>query len=789
MPHATLKLLPGLDQNETPVLNEAGISTSNLIRFVPDRNGIGLIQKLGGWGRYYAQPVASIVRALWAWEDTNANKWLGVGIQSATPSDPSSAAILGVLNASTNANGITTGNTFTNITPSVASDDIAVSFSTTSASATVKITDSTNQGINQYDSVYVATQVSVGGIVLFGLYPVIANASSTAYQIQSIDLLGNPLAATGTITNGGAVPTFATTSGSTAVSVTLANHGYSAGSTFSVLVSTSLSQTETITGASWSTSVVTFTFSGSDVIAVGSSFMVSGLSPSGYNGSYAATVSGAGTVSAVLTSNPGVYVSGTSLVANGPSLFGNYIVQSVTSSSVFIITAPSPAPVTLTSVAMNGGNVRLIYSFGSGPQITTTGYGIGGYGKGGYGTGTSVSSGSGSPIGSVDDWTLDNWGEILIASPHNSSVDSVQFQGVYSWQPTSNTPYAQIIPQAPPVNEGIFVAMPQRQIIAYGSTFTGIQDPLLVRWCDVSNYSAWIGTVVNQAGSYRIPKGSRIVGGLQAPQQCLLWTDISLWSMQYVGSPYIYSFNEIASGCGLIAKKAACVMDGTAFWMGQSQFYMLSGNGVEAIACPVWDTVFQELDFANLNKIRACANSRFKEITWYYPIVGGSGENTNYIKFNAYLNQWDFGTLGRSAWINESVLGPPIAADPSSLYIYQHEISPDADGSPILASFSTGYFSIADGDAKVFVDQVWPDMKWGYYGQSQNATITFSINYTDYPGQAAYNTGNYTLTQGTTFISPRIRARLLQLNFSSSDVGTWWRIGGVRYRFAPDGQF
>ena len=135
------------------------------------------------------------------------------------------------------------------------------------------------------------------------------------------------------------------------------------------------------------------------------------------------------------------------------------------------------------------------------------------------------------------------------------------------------------------------------------------------------------------------------------------------------------------------------------------------------------------------------------------------------------------------------MLGPPIGADPASLYIYQHETSPDADGQPLLASFTTGYFALSDADVKTFIDQWWPDMKFGYYGGTQNAALTFTFNATDYPGQAPTTYGPFNVTSGTTFFSPRIRGRLVSFSVSSSDVGSWWRIGGNRYRFSPDGKF
>ena len=360
---------------------------------------------------------------------------------------------------------------------------------------------------------------------------------------------------------------------------------------------------------------------------------------------------------------------------------------------------------------------------------------------------------------------------------------------IFQYDPTSGQPIATVIPQAPPVNDGMFVAMPQRQIIAWGSTFSGIADPLLIRWCDVQNYGAWIAQSTNQAGSFRIPKGSKIVGCIQGPQQGLVWTDLAVWSMQYIGQPYIYSFNEIAAGCGMIGRKAAGSFNGVVYWMGQSQFFSLSGSGVQPIPCPIWDVIFQQIDMSNVNKIRVAVNSRFNEVAWYYPTTTSNGEVAAYVKYNTVIGQWDYGSLGRSAWINESIFGPPIGADPVSKYIYQHETSTDADGNAMNSFFQTGYFVINEADNKAFIDQVWPDAKWGYYNGTQSAQLNMTFYTDDYAGQTPISYGPFTLTQSTTFISPRLRGRLVSINVGSNDVDSFWRIGNIRYRFQADGKY
>jgi len=690
MPHQSLKLIPGVDVNKTPALNEAAISQSQLVRFIPDKTIGGLVQKLGGWTRYYSNTITSIVRALWAWEDTNSNSYLGVGAESSLQV-------------------ISSGNS-NDLTPTKTVANVAVNVTTTAGSNVVTITD-TGRGITQYDSVDIQTEISVGGLVLFGQYQCYnPTLNVNSYLIYAIDALGNPALATSSVANGGAVAQYATTSGSANVSVTLNDHGYAAGDTFAALIATSL---------------------------------------------------------------------------GGVTIYGNYTVISVTSSNVFVIGASTSATAS-TSAYENAGQAHYVYNKGTSPDALGLGYGGGAYGAGGYGVGIVPTTTPGTPITAID-WTLDNWGQVLIACPLNGPI--------YQWSPTGGQPTADAIPQAPTVNSGAFVAMPQRQIVAWGSTYNGIQDPLLVRWSDVDNYNQWIALITNQAGSYRIPKGSRIVQAIQGPQQGLIWTDLGLWAMQYAGPPYVYQFNELGNGCGLIGRKAAGSINGTVYWMGASQFFKLSGNGIEPIRCPIWDVVFQDLDKSNLDRIRIAPNSRFGEISWYFPTIGNSGENDGYVKYNFILDQWDYGFnsatnpyVSRTAWINESVLGPPIGAALNK-YIYQHETSPDADGQAMDSYFQTGYFALSEADVKMFIDQVWPDMKWGYYGGAQGANILLTFYVTDYAGQTPIAYGPYTLTQATTYVTPRFRGRLVSIRIESNDIGSWWRLGNFRYRLQPDGRF
>ena len=701
MAHSTLRLIPGVDVIKTPTLNEAALSSTNLVRFMPDRNNLGLVQKLGGWVAYFNSAYSSTIRALKGWADLNAVNHLAVGC----------TASLNVL----------TGNNNQNITPQTYTTNTSPNFSTTSGSTTVTVIDS---GIvaSIYDYVDYVTPVSVGGIVLSGPY-LIQSAASTTYTITAAT------AATSTVANGGASYTFSTTSASPVVTAVLNNHGYSVGSQFYVGVATTV---------------------------------------------------------------------------GGLTLSGLYIVASVVDANTFTFSAQNTASSTAGPVSINSGNIRSQFYIAVGPQPTGAGFGVGGFGTGGFGVGTAPTATPGTAI-TASDWTLDNFGENLIACPAGGPI--------YFWSPSGSLQNAQILSgQVPLVNDGIFVAMPQRQVIAWGSSFTLQPDPLLIRWSDVADSTVWIGTATNQAGSYRIPTGSKIVTCIQGPQQGLIWTDLDLWSMQYIGAPLVYGFNKIGSNCGAISRKCVGQMGNTIYWMSQKQFFMNAGQGPQPLPCPVWDVIFQNLKSGNdangipyTQHIRCAPNSQFNEIMWFYPSANGNGENDSYVKFNTVLNQWDFGSLGRSAWIDQSVLGPPIGAGTDN-YLYQHEIGNDASSgtttTAMQSSMQTGFFSIAEGDNIMYVDQIWPDMKWGTYSGNQNATVNMTLYWTNYAGDPTVSTGSYAgapsnlvssatfpMTQSTEYISCRIRARLIAVSISSNDVGTFWRLGGIRYRASADGKY
>jgi hypothetical protein len=256
--------------------------------------------------------------------------------------------------------------------------------------------------------------------------------------------------------------------------------------------------------------------------------------------------------------------------------------------------------------------------------------------------------------------------------------------------------------------------------------------------------------------------------------------------MQYVGYPLVFGFNKIGASCGLIGKYAAGQLGGTVFWMGPSNFFALTGSGATPLPCPVWDAVFQDLDPTNKTKVVCAPNTVFNEIWWFYP-SNGATENDSYVKLNTVEGSWDYGPIGRSAWIDQSVLGTPIGTTSNGV-IFQHESGQDAAGQPITSSFTTGYFRVGDGEQICFVDQIIPDMRWGLYGQDQDANLTLTFYSQNSPSDTPRTYGPYSMTQGTNQIYTRIRGRQISLKVESSDLGSFWRLGRLTYRFSTDGR-
>ena len=476
----------------------------------------------------------------------------------------------------------------------------------------------------------------------------------------------------------------------------------------------------------------------------------------------------------------------------GLTISGRYTVSEVSDADNFIVIADGLANASATS-AMNGGDARIIYHIAKGPEPSGFGYGLGDYCEGAYGLGTSSGGISGNPI-TATDWTQDNWGEILIACPEGG--------GIYYWQPGTGFESLALIPEGPLFNDGAFISMAQQQVIAWGSTVDarlggGIgvyQDPLLIRWCDIGNFLQWDQLPENFAREFRIPTGSRCVAGAAGKNRNLVWTDIALHAGTFNGGDSVYSWNQVGANCGIVGKHAWAQHADTVYWMGVGNFFAYSGGGVEVIPCPVWDAVFDRIPSELRHRVVAGCNSDFTEIWWWFPTTTGGDDVAGVVKYNITEGTWDFDGPVRCAWLDRSVLGNPIGASLTGI-VYSHESGFDDDTQALMAGFETGDFYLSEGEEFTFVDQVWPDFKWGRFAGPETAQINFTLLCRDAPGETPREFGPFTVTKASPFFEPetpegiRPRCRQMALRIESSDVGSFWRLGAVRFRYSPDGRF
>ena len=520
----------------------------------------------------------------------------------------------------------------------------------------------------------------------------------------------------------------------------------------------------------------------------------SGLAPVFTTSTGNATVNVAFPNHGTLAGNPVNFLVSTTV--GGVTIAGIYTVVSVVNANNFIINAATAATSDATA-AMNGGNAQISYLLSSGYVVNTpiSGYGIGDYGMGDYG----LSSDDESSVGHLRQWSMDHWGQYLLASPTNGPI--------YYWNPPVPAPAQIISVNAPTMNASMFV-IPQAQIIvALGAEIGGVQEPLLARWCDAGDFTDWTASTSNQAGSYQLSSGNRLVGGLPVGLGALLWTDTDVWYMQYIGFPLIFSFTQISSSGGLYAMRAQGGSAGQVAWLGTRGFFTYqTGGGVSSIECPVWDFIFQNIDKTQPEQAHCAVNRLFNEMAFFFPVDSGSeiydpAMPLAYVKVNLVENVWDYGMSSqyqRTAWVEKNPHGLPVGTDFNG-FIQQHEEGFDADGSAMIWLYQTGYFSMLDGEEFMFVDLMLPDFVLKWDGPSP-PVINVSLLGTDYPiglsdgegiGQPLRD-GPYTINTaqpGATLMVPvRLRARQIAIEFTGSDLGSFSRLGAVRIRFAPDGR-
>ena len=426
-------------------------------------------------------------------------------------------------------------------------------------------------------------------------------------------------------------------------------------------------------------------------------------------------------------------------------------------------------------------------------SIVGTGWGAGAYGAGGWSEPSDVSiAGAQLRI-----WSHDNYGEDLVMNIHDG--------GIFYWDESAGLNSRAVALSSlvganttPTIAKKVFLSDRDRHLIAFGcdGEFSiGTQDPLLIRFSDQESLTQWASLPTNTAGSLRISTGSEIITAVKTKQQSVIFTDISVHVMQYIGAPFTFGLNEVSTGTSIMGQNAAVAVNDNVYWMGKESFFVYNGT-VQQIACPVLEYVFNDFNFSQSGKVFAGHNSEHSEIWWFYPSANSS-INDRYVIYNYGQNIWYFGNLNRTAWVARGVFGYPIAASIDG-YLYYHEFGIN-DGSVnppvgIGAYIESNPIDLADGDQFMFVSRIVPDMTFRNSLSSPSATFTLKAK--DFPGSAFLGTASQTTTrsasvpveQYTGELFVRIRGRSMALRVESDQLDTAWRLGAPRIEVRPDGR-
>ena len=423
-----------------------------------------------------------------------------------------------------------------------------------------------------------------------------------------------------------------------------------------------------------------------------------------------------------------------------------------------------------------------------------------GWGANPWNDGTWGSTSSLSATNQLRIWTQDNFGEDLIINARAG--------GVYYWDNTNGLTTRAVALSSlsganltPTKALQVMVSEKDRHVICLGadpisgSSRSGSINPLFVCWSDQENAAEWEPKTDNTAGSITLSSGSEIIGGLSSREEILIWTDSSLYSMQFIGPPYTFGVNLVNQGIGLVGPKAAVNTPKGVFWMDQKGFYAYDGS-VSAVPCSVHYYVFNSFNVGQAYKVFGFLNKQFNEVGWFYP-SGDATEIDRYVSYNYQENVWSIGQLVRNAWLDEGLEAYPRATYTTSDvgYLYQQETGNDADGSPMDNVYiESSDFDIDDGELFSSVRNVIPDVKFTGSGGS-GQTINFILKSRNFPGESLSTNTTQTVTNSTTKLNTRLRARQAVLRIESDDdnvagsrLGVGWRLGDTRLNVRPDGR-
>ena len=735
MPLTKLQFRPGIVQDLTSYANEGGWRDGDKVRF-----RLGYPEKIGGWAKYTSSTFLGTCRALHNWIALDGSNYLGLGTNLKYYLEE--------------------GGTYNDITPirtgSPTSAGVITFSAVTSApfSSTITVTH-TNHGAVAGDFVTFSSVASLGGNmnanVLNQEYSINQVLSASSYEITAKDLLGVTVTSNGSDTGNGGGSTVGNYQINVGLNSTVGGTGWGAGlfgGRTSAPLQTTLNEGGTLSASDTTITVTSTTgIVASDVILIDNELiLVGGISSNDLTGctrGYA----GSGTSSNVNTFGPGIAATHTD---------GSLVI-------------------------LAKGNADADDDF--------SGWGVAA--SGGLTTTTQIRL-----------WSHDNFGENLLINPRDS--------GVFYWQKTTGTGTRAVElstisgtkRSVPTICKQIMVSDRDRHVLAFGSDGLGgasdvqgdgVQDPLLIRFSSQENPIDWYPTTTNTAGDLRLGSGSTFVKAIETKREILIWTDTALTSMRFIGPPFTFGLQQLASNITIAGPNAAVATEDFVFWMGADNFYVYAGQTAQ-LPCTVKDKVFNDINLDQNDKIFGGVNSEFSEVFWFYASAA-SQVNDRYVVYNYLDKLWYYGTLSRTAWLDRGTRPFPLSTDDTG-YLYNQEFGHDDDGSAMTSYIESAVMDIGDGDHFTCVRRVIPDLSFSGSTAISTPQATFTIKARDFPGEDFANTGAGTTTR--TQVSPveeytkqlyvRARGRSFALRVESNALGAKWRLGSPRVDIRQDGR-
>ena len=797
MPLQKLQFRPGLNREGTDYSNEGGWYDGDKIRF---RSGFP--EKIGGWTQLSPLQFNGVARSIWVWADGDAgtgNSYIGIGTNTKYY--------------------IYFGGVYNDITPIIHTSTLTNPFTTFSGTPAVLVTDAGySPGVG--DSVTFSGATSVGGLTINGTYVITSTPTPTTYTIVASANASSSTTGGGTVTTAyeypiglnvytigtgwGAGPwggvlspivkalgtnPLSTTSGSSVITVTQNAHGMANGT--SIVMSGA-----TATG-------------GVSAAILNNSYVISGVTTNTYQitlpSSYQATstATGGGTIITILEGS-GTYGWGTSYSAGigsqlrlwsndnygadlviaprGGPIFYWQDSSTVSTRAQYLNTLANSTTAYIDNAIWVGTVSSITVSSGVAPNLYPY----------------MVITGTNIPAGTQ------------IASTYITGSTTVPLTTLTTGSSSGNYSFSYAGAFVPSQTYQVISSAIQEFIIAFGANSyvpnnaNTVFNPMLVRWSDQGNAYQWVPQTTNQSGEYLLTNGSYIMGARATRQEILVWTDSCLYSMQYLGAPYVWGFQILMDNITVMSPNSMITINNVTYWMGRDRFYMYSGR-VEVLPCALRQYIFADINQDQAYQVFAGANEAFNEVWWYY--VSQSSSNTvvdKYIIYNYLDRVWYYGNLNRSAWMQTGTQPFPIAADYNGRLLYHENGCDDLSTAatlPINAYVQSSDFDIGDGHNFGFVWRILPDVNFNGstinqpsvtmtvkprqnsgtpYGQADNPQVQSTQNYTTVP--------EYTIQQFDGQVYTRLRGRQMSFRIESTGVGVAWQLGSPRIDIRPDGR-